>query len=141
MAGSRRDRTPNVRRTHLPVIHGWCRSVIGSLIVALGFVLVSGCSRWSCYELEFVPKQPDERWFISVKVTSQDENHQPAFAWMADEVAHGRMSGSRRGRWLVDDLWAMSKEHNVDPSAVRQPLFIIRGTPILIKPVNHCLRF
>ena len=114
---------------------------MGLLVVALDLVLISGCSHWSCYELGFVPQQPDERWFISIEVTSRDEKRHPAFAWVADEVAHGRLSGSRRGRWLVDDLWAMSKEHNVDPSAVRQPLFIIRGTPILMKPVNHCLRF
>jgi hypothetical protein len=107
----------------------------------LGFVLLSGCSRWSCYELEFVRKQPDEKWFIPVAVTSHDEKRHPAFAWIADEIAHGNTSGSRRGRCLVDDLWSMSKEHNVDPSAVRQPLFIIRGIPILMKPVNHCLRF
>src|SRR5712692_2512215 len=141
MSGSRRDRMPNVIRTRLPLVHRWRRSVIGLLIVALGLVLVSGCSRWSCYELEFVLKQPDEKWFINVEVASQDEKRHPAFAWIADEVAHGRISGSRRGRWLVDDLWAMSKEHNVDPAAVRQPLFIVRSIPILIKPVNHCLRF
>jgi hypothetical protein len=38
-------------------------------------------------------------------------------------------------------MWAMSKERNVDPSAVRRPLFIIRGTPILLTPLNHCARF
>ncbi len=131
---------PNLRPTHLCYIRPRL-SAIGLLIIALGLTLVSECSRWSCYELGFVPQQPDEKGFISVEVTSQDEKRHPALAWVADEVVHGRISGSRRGRWLEDDLWAMSKEHNVDPSAVRQPLFIIRGTPILMKPVNHCLRF
>ena len=109
--------------------------------VILGFCFLSGCSRWSCYELEFAPRQPDEKWFIRVEVTTQDEKRHPAFAWIANEVAHGKTSGSRRGRWLVDDLWALSKERNVDPSAVRRPLFIIRGVPMLVQPVNHCLRF
>ena len=41
-----------------------------TLTLILGFVLLSGCSRWSCYELEFVPEQPDEKWYIRVAVTS-----------------------------------------------------------------------
>lgn len=117
------------------------RRVAGFPTVVLGLILLSGCSRWSCYELRFAPQQPDEKWFVSVELTSQDERRHPAFAWIADELAHGSTSGSRRGRWLIDDMWAMSKERNVDPSAVRRPLFIIRGTPILLTPLNHCARF
>jgi hypothetical protein len=100
-----------------------------------------GCSRWSCYELAFIPQQPDEKWFIAVEVTTDDEERHPAFAWVASELARGKTTGSRRGRWLVDDLWALSRERNVDPSAVRQPLFIVRGTPILMKPLDRCLVF
>jgi hypothetical protein len=130
---------PSPRR--VPCIQHLRRSAFLVFGIGLALVLVSGCSCWSCYELGFAPQKADERWFIPIEVTRQDEARHPAFAWIGDQVAHGRTSGSRRGRWLVDDLWAMSKERNVDPSAVRQPLFIIRGTPLLLKPLDHCLLF
>jgi hypothetical protein len=117
---------------------------VRSLIVRsaiIGLVLLSGCGRLSCYELQFARHELDPKWFIRVDVTPGDEKNHPAFAWIAEEVTHGTESGTRRGKWLVEDLWAISREHNVDPSAVIQPLFIVRGTPLLVKPLNHCLLF
>jgi hypothetical protein len=107
----------------------------------LSLFLLSSCRRFSCYELQFARHDLDPKWFIRVNVTPSDEKHHPAFEWIADEVTHGKESGTRKGKWLVEDLWSISREHNVDPSAVIQPLFVVRGVPLLVKPLNHCLLF
>jgi hypothetical protein len=119
--------------------HG--RTARRSFAALLGFAFLAACSRWSCYELQFEATTPNASWFIRVDVTPQDEQRHPAFAWIAAELTRGRTSGSRQGRRLVDDLWALARERGIDPAAVKKPLFIVRGRPVLVTPLDHCLVF
>jgi hypothetical protein len=122
-------------------IFSHARNVRRLFAAMLGLAVLTGCSRWSCYELKFDVTTPNWSWFTRVDVTLQDEQRHPAFAWISAEMASGKTSGSRQGRWLVDDLWALARERGVDPAAVKKPLFIVRGKPVLVTPLDHCLVF
>lgn len=95
--------------------------------------------RWSCSELTFRGTERNGLGTIPVEVTVADERAHEALAWVATQVANGNATGGRDGRWLIEDFQAFTRERNVDPLAVQTPVFIIRGTPVFITPINHCL--
>ncbi|TMA06047.1 MAG: hypothetical protein E6J89_18405 [Deltaproteobacteria bacterium] len=99
----------------------WLLQVLRGLFGMIVLMLMFG--RWSCSELTF----------DAMKKAGL------GIAWVATQVASGKASGGRSGRWLVDDFWAFARERAVDPSSARIPVFIIRGTTVFITPINHCL--
>jgi len=116
---------------------GLLRVAVMGLVGMTLMMLLFG--RWSCSELTFMSGETAGSWTIPVEVTAADEHAHRALGWVAAEVANGKATGGRPGRWLVDDFEAFTRERNVDPFGVRIPVFIIRGTPVRITPINHCL--
>jgi hypothetical protein len=116
---------------------GLLRVAVMGLVGMTLMMLLFG--RWSCSELTFRSGGTAGSWTIPVEVTAADEHAHRALAWVAAEVANGKATGGRPGRWLVDDFEAFTRERHVDPFGVRIPVFIIRGTPVRITTINHCL--
>jgi hypothetical protein len=115
---------------------GVCLALVACL---LGAPILAGC--WAdCYELRFEARSSvPTLGAIRVPVTAADEKAHGALRWIAGEVSKDKTTGGRRGRWLVDDFWAFAKERGVDPSGVPVLVFMIRGTPVSITPIDHCL--
>jgi hypothetical protein len=117
-------------------LDGFLRVVVmGGLGMTLMLLLFG---RWSCSELTFDAKRPS-LGASRVEVTPADERAHAALAWVATEIASGKATGGRSGRQLVDDFSAFVRERHVDPFGVRTPVFIVRGTPVFITPISHCL--
>ena len=115
----------------------WLLQVLRGLFGMIVLMLMFG--RWSCSELTFDAAKKAGLGTVPVEVGIADEQAHRAIAWVATQVASGKASGGRSGRWLVDDFWAFARERAVDPSSARIPVFIIRGTTVFITPINHCL--
>jgi hypothetical protein len=111
-----------------------------ALMGLLGVTLMTLLFGWSsCSELTFDATRKAGLGTFPVEVTIEDERAHRALAWVAMELKNGKPVGGRAGRRLVDDFWKFARERGVDPSAARIPVFIIRGTPVFITPISHCL--